>query len=315
MKNISIIILVSFLFAGCKKDYNGKVNYAVQYSASNHLRKAPVNMNTKNNIYYTQFGDFITSVTPSSFMAKINLLRLYGNSTNDGLLSMMTLIGPTHGLGDFNADFSNNAKVFVTPALSGNMVNGNSDGTGGYLKDVVVFKLLLAGIQNLKQVAELPVQFNGVNISQFNQQYFQNRYFSDSVKNGNILTIDMFPLIANVNVSVDIFKRPMDFYFGLIDSTALYNTNDPITQPASLLEGNNYFEMIPPLIWSNKFNQWTYEPPVNSETISIVCTISFDTDNLIQIYAGADNIPYTQDDIFIYAPYFWERISIEVQSN
>lgn len=315
MKNISIIILVSFLFAACEEDYNGKVNYVLQYSTSGNFKKTPVDFDTKNNTYYTKFGDFITSVTPSSFIAKINLMRLYGNSTNDGLLSGMTLIGPTHGLGDYNADFSNNAKIFVTPGLNGNMVNGNSDGTGGYLKDVVIFKLLHVGIQNLKQVAELPVQYNGVNITQFNQQYYQTRYISDSVKKGNILTIDMFPLIANVNDSLSIFKRPMDFYFGLINSTVLYDTNDQVPQPASLFEGNNFFEIIPPLVWSNKFSQWTYRPPGNGKTISIVCTVSFNTDNLIQIYAGADNIPYTQDDIFIYAPFFWERISIEIQSN
>jgi hypothetical protein len=38
--------------------------------------------------------------------------------------------------------------------------------------------------------------------------------------------------------------------------------------------------------------------------------MSFNTTDLIHIYAGADNIPYTADDIFVYAPYFWERISV-----
>jgi hypothetical protein len=39
----------------------------------------------------------------------------------------------------------------------------------------------------------------------------------------------------------------------------------------------------------------------------------FDTHNLIQIYAGEDNIPYTSDDVFIYAPNFWERIQVSVK--
>jgi hypothetical protein len=34
--------------------------------------------------------------------------------------------------------------------------------------------------------------------------------------------------------------------------------------------------------------------------------------NLIQIYAGQDNIPYTSDDIFVYAPNFWERLSVSL---
>jgi len=42
--------------------------------------------------------------------------------------------------------------------------------------------------------------------------------------------------------------------------------------------------------------------------------MTFDINNLIQIYAGADNIPYTSDDIFVYAPRFWERLSVNLSA-
>ena len=38
-------------------------------------------------------------------------------------------------------------------------------------------------------------------------------------------------------------------------------------------------------------------------------------ENIIQIYAGADNIPYTSDDIIVMEPKFWERIYVDVTEN
>jgi hypothetical protein len=43
--------------------------------------------------------------------------------------------------------------------------------------------------------------------------------------------------------------------------------------------------------------------------------LSINTQDLIQVYAGADNVPYTRDDIFVYAPRFWERISSRLDIN
>ena len=43
--------------------------------------------------------------------------------------------------------------------------------------------------------------------------------------------------------------------------------------------------------------------------------LSFNTDGLIQVYAGADNVPYTADDVLIYAPRFWERLKSRLDIN
>jgi hypothetical protein len=40
--------------------------------------------------------------------------------------------------------------------------------------------------------------------------------------------------------------------------------------------------------------------------------VSFDFADLIHIYAGRDNKPYTYDDVFVYAPRFWERLKVRV---
>lgn len=63
------------------------------------------------------------------------------------------------------------------------------------------------------------------------------------------------------------------------------------------------------IIRSNKYTNAVYKKPSSEETIVMNGVLSFDTNGLIQVYSGADKIPYTSDDIFVYAPKFWERLS------
>ncbi len=58
-----------------------------------------------------------------------------------------------------------------------------------------------------------------------------------------------------------------------------------------------------------------YTAPLEGETVLMNGVLSFDTNGLIQVYAGADNIPFTSDDIFVYAPKFWERIYSKLEIN
>jgi hypothetical protein len=52
--------------------------------------------------------------------------------------------------------------------------------------------------------------------------------------------------------------------------------------------------------------------PDEGETVEMYSTISFDTENLIQVYAGFDNVPYTVDVIFVYATNYLEMISVKL---
>lgn len=42
--------------------------------------------------------------------------------------------------------------------------------------------------------------------------------------------------------------------------------------------------------------------------IEMYSTISFITDDLIQVYAGNNCVAYTGDDVFVYPPRYWERV-------
>jgi hypothetical protein len=322
MRTIAIIFLTFLLFAGCNKDKYGNLVHKMKYTSSKELNMK-AGKGLADELHYTQFGDYITSVTPSSFIGEFDLIRIYGVAPNDHDSGnppvFMTLILSNSMEDNVRfADFSNNAEITLTPGLSGPLVRSNSNETGNCFKVDAIFKLLQINLYDIKQSIELPVQYNGVNLSQFNGQYSHYQYSNDLVKNGNILTVDMYPLtgrrldgVSQIKPSdTSPFTGPITFYFGMIDKTTLYSTGPSLQYPSSLNQQNG--EMSVPFVWSNKFNEFTLKPPVYGETETIITTIGFDNENLIQIYAGADNIPYTSDDIIVYAPNFWERIYIKV---
>lgn len=45
---------------------------------------------------------------------------------------------------------------------------------------------------------------------------------------------------------------------------------------------------------------------------TILSTIGFIIDDIIHVYAGQDNIPYTSDDVIVLEPKYWERMYIDV---
>lgn len=52
---------------------------------------------------------------------------------------------------------------------------------------------------------------------------------------------------------------------------------------------------------------------VEGESIEMFSTISFNSDNLIHIYAGQDGVPCTGDDRFVFAPRYWERATVRLE--
>jgi hypothetical protein len=62
-------------------------------------------------------------------------------------------------------------------------------------------------------------------------------------------------------------------------------------------------------IRSHKYVNMIFNQPAEGETALMNGILSINTQDLIQVYAGVDNVPFTRDDIFVYAPKFWERIS------
>jgi len=68
-----------------------------------------------------------------------------------------------------------------------------------------------------------------------------------------------------------------------------------------------------PFIRSHRYTLITVTMPEASESIEMYSAISFINDDLIQVYAGNDGVAYTGDDMFSYAPRYWERVVVRLE--
>jgi hypothetical protein len=301
-KAIGFFILL-MLLVSCKKDKDGgNMLFNIKYTTSSSLIKTK----SLSRNFYSDFGDYITSLTPAHFSGKFQMLG-FQDAINpvDINTHMLLLIDGNLDPDDPDriADFSNNAVVNFSPDL-----RGIQDDHGLFANEQINFIYFYFDLHYFYQEVTLPPQYESVNIAMFNANYCNHQYWSDSVKVNNVLKIEHFPLISNIfNTSNG---WPSAYIFGNCDSTFVFNTEgNGVTNSVNWPYGGGTILQI---IRSNKYNAVTINTPGNGETVEMVTTVGFDTNDLIQIYAGADNVPYTSDDVFIYAPNFWERIKVDV---
>lgn len=108
------------------------------------------------------------------------------------------------------------------------------------------------------------------------------------------------PILCSTNLIGGIFKqKEVTFnYFNFVPSYLYHEVDLPVQyNNISLAQFNGRLNV-----------EYTYD-----SVKGMFSTISFDTQNLIQIYAGIDNIPYSSDDIFVYAPNYWERVIVKLE--
>jgi len=294
MKYLYLIIVGIFLFWGCKKEKYGNTRQTIRVTTEAYSGKLKSAQKVNEYNRYTQFGDFITTITPSSFIGELTAVRFHDDTIHGNLGgSFMTMVMTDLHAGDepVIADFSNGATLTVIPVLNGDMIE-NPDGQGASFREAVTFKFLWVGM-GLKQVIELPSEYTNVQLKQFDLIF--------SKKEGNILTTELIPLYEPIN-ELSQLNNGIGIYFGMTDSTF-------VTEGTIL--GNSWSRYIR----SSHFKEWTMTPPLPEQTKTYVSTIGFPNENIIQIYAGADNIPYTSDDIIVMEPKFWERIYVDVTEN
>ncbi len=306
MKTAFWILITTTLLLGCDKDkVNGNIRHRVQYTTANAGIKTVASATDGR---YTQFGDYITSVTPYKYTSKIGLMCYQDNwDLNDNSTHLISYVDghdndPRYEMATY-ADFSNNQEVEITPILYSKDMMG-----GVFEQKEVTFKYFNFGPEYLYQEVEIPVEYKDITINQFNETY-NERYYNDSVKSGNILKIKHIPFITRLFPFENGY--PSAYVFGNTDSSFVYNKEGKTVLPSEHWPFGG--STINPIIRSNKYIAKTVTMPTDGNTIEMVSTISFDTQNLIQIYAGQDNIPYTSDDIFLYAPNYWERLIVKLE--
>ncbi len=293
MKPLLILLTGIFLIAGCGKEKYGSVKQEIKCTSENLTPKSAEFTNSSQELRYDQFGDFITSLTPVSFIGELGVVRFHAE--NDDFSSKMTLVMRQLNIGEepIIADFSNNSTISVVPELNGDMMT-NPDGQGGFFRNPVKFKLLWIDM-GLRLTVELPEEYTDVTLNQFN--YPREK----AEKQGSTLTTTLTPLNHIVSELAEL-GHTINFVFGLSDNTHISKES---------------FLAVPPYphIRSAKYTQWTMSPPPEDKVITYVSTIGFANDEIIQVYAGADNIPYTSDDIVVLEPKFWERIFVHVEEK
>lgn len=309
-KNIWIFFGLIALF-GCKKNEDntyvaGKIITKVNYERETDQVKKK-NGDLKEimpDSLYANFGNYITSITPRVFKAKFHTIRFVDELKGFSQIELLNNNLPDKDPLRY-ADFTSNSSVTLVPSLNGNLTNEESS-----FADTVLFKYFYFRIQFFYQEFELPSGYDDVNA--LDQFYFANVYEDDENRQmwctrvNNILSaryrLFMIPLYEAAQ------RAPDAFVFGGTDSTYLLNLFiHPHDYPDNLPYDGDY------IVRSNNYTPITFKPNFNSnKTTTILTTLTFNYDNLIQIYAGKDNIPYTKDDIFVYEPNFFDRLKVNV---
>jgi hypothetical protein len=311
--NLIFFSLVILIFVGCDNENEGGGSLAVKmtYEKVDNLEyaskssKVKATSNTEDELY-TQFGDYITSITPSVYMIKFLNMRFISwdigsANANDGID-----IIDSYGNMDWSdparfANFTNNNTVNITPDLGNYRAN-----------EELVCNMLVFVLMYFYQEFELPAQYSDVpNLNNLYEIPFDTDYLTNSnpdiggTRTGLKIQGDEKPFVKDRLFD----SKPGSYVFGNTESTYVLKTG--LTAPCAqsiddpMGQGGN-------IVRSNQYNSITIPAIPKNQTLIMHTTMSFNFNNLIQVYAGADNIPYTSDDIFVYAPKYWERLSVNM---
>jgi hypothetical protein len=298
MKKTFGILALLFLLASCKKD-TGTMKYIGLFTTS--IEKS-ANLSHSDSLY-TIFGDYITSITPSHFACRLNMLVFQDRyQQSDPNCHMISFVDGN----DTVVDFSGNAEIEFQPILHSTDIHD-----GLFEQKEVDFKFLTFTPHYFIHDFEIPIEYLGfqndsnflhsLGTIEFDSQ--QNKLFVHSTKQFSYAAIHGY---AN--------GMPSGFalIFGETDSSYIY------WYTGNTLPENERFPFWDQegmgIIRSNNFTTKRIIMPEKGHTNTMYSTISINTTDIIQIYAGLDNIPYTVDDVFVYAPHFWNRVTANLET-
>lgn len=307
MKKVIWILIGLIALLGCKKHedntyVSGKIITQVNYKRESDIVKKNLN-DSKPDSLYTNFGEYITSITPLVFKAKFHTIRFVDELKVFSQIELLNNNLP--GTDPLRyADFTSNSSVTLVPSLNGNLTNDETS-----FADTVLFKYFFFRIQFFYQEFELPSEY--ANVNTLDQFYFANVYEDNEniqmwcTRVNNVIAarfrLFMIPLYEFAQ------RAPDAFVYGGTDSTYVLNLFiHPHDFPENLPYDGDY------IVRSKNYTPITFKPDYNSKTTTIATTLTFNYDNLIQIYAGKDNIAYTSDDIFVYEPNYFNRLKVDV---
>ena len=234
MKRISYYLIAIIIFTGCMKDGGGNLSINMKYNCSDSRKSTEKNIAVKaytdtGEQRYTQFGDYITSITPTKFIAKFLDMRIQNWDENGttwntsmNLIDNNTDIASTDRL----ADFSKGASVKFNPGSK------YYDSQKSTEFNIFVFMFCF-----FYQELELPAQYDAViNLDHLDWACqsttdinFDGQYVGGQ-RNGRYLKVSDGPFIKDLLFT----GMPHAYVFGNTDNTYIYKSdghmciNDPL---------------------------------------------------------------------------------------
>lgn len=295
MKPVVYLFLLASLLLSCNNK-TGSIEHKVKYTTEALDLKSgsvePVSV-------HTGMGDYITSITPRYFGSKINVLMYLDQYQQQGA-SMISYVDGHDNDPNFEiaiyVDFSSNQEATYVPILYGDLWNGM------FRQKEITFKYFLFAPNYFEQEFEVPAGYGDMQIIGQN-----GTYTVDPGTGKRFIKIPQQPLLEPIFGAPD--HQPWGYFFGNTETTYLFNRECADLPPSEDLPNGGRDCMVR----SHQFTPITVTMPDAGETIEMYSTVSFDTENLIQVYAGLDNTPYTADDVFTYAPNYWERLRVRLE--
>jgi hypothetical protein len=297
-----LLAFCAFILVSCKK--TGTIDHRIRFTD----QYVDVSGKTDADSLYTQFGPHIATITPYRLYGNLNILAYLDNldQQDPSTHSISYIDGHDNNPNipiQLDVDFSGNQEVEVTPILY------STDKIGDIFDiDQVTFKYFEFVPYYINLTFELPIQYKDV---QFEWQDM-NTFRSYDAETDKVIyacpqNTLMLPLYGDGQ------RIPAGYVFGGTDSTYIFNPDAQVLPNDQCIFGGEL--CFRPLIRSNRFTPITVVMPDNGKSIEMYSTISFSSTGLVQLYAGADGVAYTGDDVFVYAPRFWERATVKLQVN
>jgi len=306
---LSLASLLSLVFTNqsCKREGNGSYRYYIKFSS-----EKPPGVQALSETFYSGLGSYVTSLTPTKFLVKLDMLGFQDDTSQcpESSADILQFVDGNYSLNDSIriADFTANMQREYQPKLY-----GKTSGDAWFTDPEISFTYFYFMHRYIYNEIALPEQYRGMKLNQFEGKEYNNWvYWNDSVNKGNVLRLEHHPFVYNIFHPLN-SKTPVGYIFGNTDSTFIFNSKGLI-QP---LSKNHIFcgETRVSTVRSNQYTPLKLRRPEPDEILEMRATVSFNTENLVQIYAGADGVAYTADDVFVYAPKFWERIKVTVENQ
>lgn len=302
--SVAATLALLILPAACKKGNKGTVTVDIRYRGQDTAEGPAGGMDTAR---HAGLGAYITSITPDSFKGKFYTIRFQDDWNLPSAL-MMELID--NNMSYYSplriADFSAGNEVRLEPRIY--YANTSDKAIKNKNVNLLYFYWDLAWFH---QDFKLPAAYNGVSLRVLQKEFNYGQEQGGTAQNNLHVRSDHYPFTEKIfgNPPGEI---PRLYVFGNTDSSFIFNKNFQVVglSKDNPMGGSNN----QPIVRSHQYQSVSFNYS-ETDDLRLQATVTFDYENLIQLYAGPDNKPYTSDDVVVYAPRFWERLKVKVRQD